>query len=187
MKYYFINHGFMGSNIENWFPWFKENIDNEENLCIIPQYPIDKEHHFYSDWKKVLDAYNNFEMINEESIIIGHSTGSSFSMKYLLENKIKVDKLVLVSGFNNYYAENEDDFHKKVNQTFYLENEELVKVKDYANEIICIYGDNDPYITQEALHNLVEVLDANEVIIHNGGHLNKAAGYTKFEEILKII
>ena len=38
MKYYFINHSFMGSNIENWLPWVKNNIDSENNLCIIPQY-----------------------------------------------------------------------------------------------------------------------------------------------------
>lgn len=28
MNNYFIIHGFMGSNIENWFPWLKEQIDN---------------------------------------------------------------------------------------------------------------------------------------------------------------
>ena len=32
MKNYFIIHGFMGSNIENWFPWFKEKIDSDNTL-----------------------------------------------------------------------------------------------------------------------------------------------------------
>lgn len=45
MKYIFINHGFMGSNIENWFPWLKNEIDNENNQVVIPQYPIDKDKH----------------------------------------------------------------------------------------------------------------------------------------------
>lgn len=54
---YFINHGFMGSNIENWFPWLKNQIDNDSCLCTIPQYPIDREHHFYEYWEKVLDIY----------------------------------------------------------------------------------------------------------------------------------
>lgn len=57
MKYYFINHGFMGSNIENWFPWLKNEIDDKNNQVIIPQYPIDKKKHFYEYWKKVLDRF----------------------------------------------------------------------------------------------------------------------------------
>lgn len=40
MKNYFIIHGFMGSNIENWFPWFKQKVDAQNSLCTIPQFPI---------------------------------------------------------------------------------------------------------------------------------------------------
>ncbi len=57
MRYIFINHGFMGSNIENWFPYIKESLDDNNNQVIIPQYPIDVDKHFYDYWKKVLDVY----------------------------------------------------------------------------------------------------------------------------------
>lgn len=187
MKYIFINHGFMGSNVENWFPWLKNQIDDDSNQVIIPQYPIDKDKHFYNYWKKVLDTYNEFDYINTNTIMIGHSSGCAFTIKYLIENNIKIDKLIFVSGFNNYFAENEDDFHKKVNQSFYVEEEQLIKIKDLCNEIICIYGDNDPYIPQEVFHDLVLKLNAKEVIIKNGGHLNKSSGYTSFDDILKYL
>lgn len=187
VKYYFINHGFMGSNIENWFPWFKNQIDSEMRKCIIPQYPIDEEHHFYNDWKSVLNIYKTFNMIKDDTIIIGHSTGSIFSVKYILESKVKVDKLILISGFNNYLSPDKDDFHNKVNPTYYISDEELKEVKQYANEIICIYGNDDPYIPQNVLHNFSVLLDAKEIVINNGGHLNEQSGYTTFDEILKVI
>lgn len=120
MKYIFINHGYMGSNIENWFPWFKNQVDDEENLCIIPQYPIDKDKHFYAYWKRVLNVYKDFDYINSNSILIGHSSGCAFTIKYLIENNISIDKLILVSGFNNYYSSDENDFHNTVNKTFYV-------------------------------------------------------------------
>lgn len=82
MKYYFINHGFMGSNIENWFPWLKNEIDDKNNQVIIPQYPIDNKKHFYEYWKKVLDVYNDFNYINSNTIMIGHSSGCAFTIKY---------------------------------------------------------------------------------------------------------
>jgi predicted alpha/beta hydrolase family esterase len=187
MKYVLINHGFMGSNIENWFPFVKAKLDGNDTQVIIPQYPIDTDKHFYEYWKKVLDIYKDFGYINLRSVIIGHSSGCAFTIKYLIENNLKIDKLILVSGFNNYYSSDENDFHNLVNRTFYIEDEKLAKVKELCNKIVCIYGDNDPYIPQDVFHDLALKLDAEEVIIKDGGHLNIDDGYNKFEEILKYI
>ena len=52
---------------------------------------------------------------------------------------------------------------------------------------MCIYGDNDPYIPQDVLKKFAKSINAKEVIIHNGGHLNEEAGYNSFPEILKEI
>lgn len=187
MRYIIINHGYMGSNIENWFPWLKEKLDNDNVQVIVPQYPIDKDKHFYNEWKKVLDVYNNFGYINNESVVIGHSSGCAFSIKYILENNLKIDKLILVSGFNNYYSPYENDFHNTVNKTFFVEEKKLIKIKGLVKEVICLYGDNDPYIPQDKFHNLAESINAREIIIKNGGHLNKEAGFTSFNEVLELI
>lgn len=188
MKNYFIIHGFMGSNIENWFPWFKKQIDSDNALCTIPQFPIALDKHNYSEWKKLLNVYRNeFNMINESSVIIGHSTGSICALKYILDNKIKIDKLILVSGFNNFYAPDENDIHNEINPTYYMEDSKINEIKNYANEIICIYGDDDPYIPQEVLHNLAVLIEAKEVVIKNGGHLNSESDYEEFSELLKYI
>ena len=78
------------------------------SLCIIPQFPIELDKHNYNEWKKLLDVYyKDFNMITNDSIIIGHSTGSICALKYVLENEIKIDKLILVSGFNNYLSADE--------------------------------------------------------------------------------
>ena len=126
-------------------------------------------------------------MINNDSIMIGHSTGSICALKYILQNKIKIDKLILVSGFNNYLAPDENDIHNKINPTYYVDENEIKQIKKYTNEIICIYGDDDPYIPQSILHELAESIDAKEIIIKNGGHLNFDSGYDNFPEILKCI
>ena len=187
-KNYFIIHGFMGSNIENWFPWFKEKIDSDNCLCVIPQFPIQIEYHIYDEWKKLLDVYyKEYKMINEESVMIGHSTGSICILKYILENKIKIDKLILVSGFNNYLSPDRDDIHNKLNPTYYVSDDEIGEIKKYVNKILCIYGDNDAYIPQVVFHKFAKSIDAKEIIIKGGGHLNSNAGYNSFEEILKVI
>ena len=108
-------------------------------------------------------------------------------MKYLVNNNLKIDKLILVSGFNNYYSNDKNDFHNIVNKTFYIADGELNKIKELCNKIICIYGDNDSYIPQNVFHNLAIKLDADEIIIPNGGHLNKESGYTEFETIKNLL
>lgn len=139
-------------------------------------------------WKKLLDLYNKeYKMFDEKTVLIGHSTGSICALKYILESKIKIDKLILVSGFNGFLAEDKEDIHNKINPTYYVTCEELSEIKKYANEIVCIYGDNDPYIPQEFFHDLAVKIGAKEVIIPRGGHLNSQSGYTTFEEILEFI
>lgn len=187
MKNYFIIHGFASGNIDNWFPWIKKKIDSDTKLCVIPQFPIDINHQNYSSWKLVLDAYKNNNMINDETVLIGHSIGCAFIIKYILENNIKVSKIILVSGFNNFYAEDPNDLHNKVNKTFYINDDELKEVNKHADDVICLYGDNDPYISQDVLHNYYIKLNAKEIIIHNGEHLNTKAGYNTFDELLKWI
>lgn len=188
MKNYFIIHGFMGSNIENWFPWFKLKVDSDNSLCTIPQFPIQIEKHNYDEWKRLLDVYNkDYKMFNNESVVVGHSTGSICALKYILENEIKIDKLILVSGFNNFLAPEKNDIHNKVNPTYYVKSEDIINIKNYVNKITCIYGDNDPYIPQKVLHDFAKSIDANEIIIRNGGHLNSDSGYNSFEEILELI
>ena len=187
MKNYFIIHGFIQGNIDNWYPWIKKQIDSNNKYCVIPQFPIDIEHQNYNSWKIILDAYKKNGMINTETILIGHSTGCAFIIKYILEYHIKVSKIVLVSGFNNFFASDPKDLHNKVNKTFYINNDKLKEITNYVNEIICLYGDNDPYIPQNVLHEFCEKLNAKEIIIHNGGHINTKSGYGEFDELLKYI
>lgn len=187
MKNYFIIHGFIQGNIDNWYPWVKKQIDSDTKLCVIPQFPIDIDHQNYNSWKIVLDSYKNNDMINDETVLIGHSTGCSFVIKYILDNHIKVSKIVLVSGFNNFFAEDPCDLHNKVNATFYVSDDSLKEINNYIDEVICIYGDNDPYIPQAVLHNFSKMLNAKEIVIPNGGHLNTKAGYNSFDELLRYI
>ena len=79
----------MGSDTENWFPYVKERLDDDNNQVIILQYPIDRDKHFYDYWKPVLDEYKNY--INNNTVMIGHSSGCAFTIKYLIDNNLKID------------------------------------------------------------------------------------------------
>ena len=103
MKNVIIIHG-CPSNVEkardstrrtydkHWIPWIKRelikrNISVETPLMPTPWEPK------YSEWKDILDNLN----VNEESVLIGHSCGGAFLVRWLGETKKRIEKLVLVS------------------------------------------------------------------------------------------
>jgi predicted alpha/beta hydrolase family esterase len=61
------------------------------------------------------------------------------------------------------------------------------QVVDKLGKAFVLYGDNDPYVNQTALHDLADELHVESMVFHEGGHLNTDAGYAEFPELLNIL
>jgi len=174
---YIIIHGSFGSKDGNWFPWLKNELKDKD--VEVPQMPVGVGNQNFENWSKVLDTLN----INENTTIIAHSIAPIFVCKYLITNKIKVKKLIFVCGFNNYLGIDPD--FDAVNKPMFIDNFE--DIKEYCSDIVCFYSDNDPYVKFEVEKDFANKISNEQYIIKNGGHINAESGYTKFEEILKVL
>ena len=67
----------------------------------------------------------------------------------------------------------------------YLNN--LEDIKQYCDDIICYYSENDPYVKYEAEKKFADIIATNQIIIKDGGHLNSESGYEKFDDLVKYI
>lgn len=179
MSNYIIVHGSFGSSEGNWFPWLKEKLEEKNLDVVVPQFPVGVGNQNYENWSSVLDKLK----IDSNTTIIAHSIGPIFVCKYLIEKKIKVKKLVFVCGFNNYLGIDSD--FDSVNKPMFIDD--LEDIKDYCDNIICFYSDNDPYVEFSVEKDFADKISNNSYIIKNGGHINSESGYTSFEEILKEI
>ena len=179
MNNYVILHGSFGSKDGNWFPWLKQQLEDKNYKVDVPQMPIGVGNQNYDNWSKEFSKLD----INENTIIIAHSIAPVFVCKYLINNKIKVKKLLFVCGFNNYLVIYTD--FDAVNKPMFLNN--LEDIKNYCNNIVCFYSDNDPYVKFDVEKSFADSISTEQHIIKNGGHINSETGYTKFEEILKEI
>lgn len=83
---------------------------------------------------------------------------------------------MFVCGFNNYLGVSKD--YDEVNKSMFSDN--IEQVKNYCNDIICLYSDNDPYVKFEAEKEFADKVSTKQILIKNGGHLNKAAGFELF-------
>lgn len=183
MNNYFLLHGSFSSPFSNWIPYLREKLESLEKIVYTPDLPSGVGYQSYDSWKKIMDVYLDCGLINENTIIFAHSIAPVFIAKYLVEKKIKVERLIFVSGFNNYLGI--DSNYDAVNESMYFDN--LSDIKEYAKEIVCLYSDNDPYVKYDVEKAFADAITDNVVIYPNGGHLNSESGYTEFSDLLKYI
>lgn len=179
MENYIIIHGSFGSKDGNWFPWLKEQLENNHKKVEVPQMPVGVGNQNFENWSNVLKQL----VINENTIIIAHSIAPIFVCKYLISNKIRVKKLVFVCGFNNYLGIDSD--FDSVNEPMFVDNYE--EIKNYCKDIVCFYSDNDPYVKIEVEKEFADIVSNEQHIIKNGGHINAESGYTEFADILQVL
>lgn len=180
---YFILHGSFGSPFENWFSWLYDFISTDGKQVYVPQFPIGVGFQNYDNWSRLLQYYLDLGLVHENTTIIAHSIAPIFVCKFLVEKKIKVKKLIFVCGFNNYLGIDKD--YDEVNKSMYFNN--LEDVKQYSNEIICFYSDNDPYVKYDVEKDFADKIATQQVVIPDGGHINSESGYDIFEEIVSYL
>lgn len=180
MENYFIIHGSFSSPYSNWIGWLHDFIENNGKQVYVPDFPIGIEYQNYENWSKLLKYYLELGLINENTSIIGHSIAPVFIAKFLIQNKVKVKKLIFVCGFNNYLGINKE--YDAVNKSMYLDN--LEDVKQYSKEIICFYSNNDPYVKYEVEKDFADKIATKQVFIPNAEHINSESGYDTFEDIV---
>ena len=181
---YLLVHGSFGSPFSNWLPWLRKKIESRNiGGVYTPDFPTGVGYQNYENWSNLLKIYMKAGILNENTIIYAHSIAPVFISKFLIENKLKVKRLVFVCGFNNYVGINEE--YDEVNKSMYLDN--LAEIKKYCDDIVCYYSKNDPYVKYETEKEFADTIANKQVIIDDGGHLNSESGYTEFPELLEYL
>ena len=165
MKNALILHGTDANSLDNWFPWLKKELEKKGYKVWVPDLPHAE--------KPNIDRYNNFILsnkdwdFNDESIIIGHSSGA-VEILGLLEafpKETVVNKCFLVGSFIN-------DLGWDSLKELFLKPFDFEKIKKHSKEFIFIHSDNDPYCPLDHAKYLVEKLNGQLIIIKGQGHFS---------------
>lgn len=77
----------------HWFPWLQKQLLVHDIAAYTPEVP-DAWKPYYPTWRKEFERYE----ITPETMLVGHSCGGGFIVRWLSENKdVKVGKVVLVA------------------------------------------------------------------------------------------
>lgn len=145
----------------HWFPWLSKQLQINDVFAVAIE-PPEPWKPRYGAWKKEFERFD----ITSETILVGHSCGGGFLIRWLSENRDKkVGKVVLVAPWlnpeNNPISDTADFFDFDIDQ-------ELVQ---RTNGVMIFNSDNDSATIQksvEIIRNKVRDIEYRE--FHNCGH-----------------
>ena len=94
----------------HWYPWIQRQLLLKDILAQTPEMPEPYAPN-YEKWKDVFEQFK----IDKNTILIGHSCGAGFLVRWLSENNIKVGKVVLVAPWMN----PDNDINLEIDKTFF--------------------------------------------------------------------
>ena len=182
MKQALILHGTDATPASNWFTWLKEQLEQDGYKVWLPQLPN-------SD-KPNIKAYNQFLLanqdfeFNDETIIIGHSSGAVEALsllQHLPEGK-KIKATFLVSAFR-------DDLGWDALTDLFTEPFDFEIIRTKADKFVFLHSDNDPYCPIEHAQYLAEKVGGELIVKPGQGHFNTEISeqYKAFPELLESI
>lgn len=176
-----IIHGAYGSPGENWIPWLKRELEKLNCEIVVPRFPTPKGQEL-NKWLAILNKA--IPKWNGDIIFVGHSLGPTLILKKIEELEKPIKAAFLVSGFLGKLGLKDFD---AINASFFEKGLNWKKIRQHCQNFFVYNSDNDPYVPLSHGEKLAKNLGVKLNIVRNAGHINTAAGYTKFPRLLENI
>ena len=179
MKNVILIHSYNGDTVESFAPSIERYCKQNKINYFAPKFPIRKEA-YYEKWETILNQYN----INKDTIIIAHSLGTQFTLKYLALNDLEINTYISVAGFIDY--EGRKDL-EEILYRFKPSDNDFEKCKLLIKNRYSIYSDNDELNQISKLEKYADKLNAKKILLKGKGHFNPKSGVKEIIEINEII
>ena len=164
----------------HWFSWIQKQLTKKDILCQSLEMP--KSYNpTYSEHKRVLDQME----ISNETILVGHSCGGGFLLRYLSEHKeLKPKKVILVAPWLDL-----EGYLKKLNPLSDYFDFEIDKTLTSRTDLHCMYSTDDSKDILNSVEMIKEKLpDIKVSVFTNKKHFTEKHLKSKeFPELLELI
>ena len=159
---------------KHWIPWVREELKKSKIKIETPLMPNPWKPS-YETWKREFDKLE----INEDSILVGHSCGCAFLVRWLGESSQKIKKLILVAPWK--IPGESDEIKKKFYN--YPINEDI---KSRVGESVIFTADDEHEDGKKSAKIFHDALGGKVIELKNHGHyILGDMGTEEFPELLK--
>lgn len=181
MKTAIILHGTLGSPEGNWFQWLKTELEAKGLQVWLPELPH-AEQPSLTSWVEFVHTNCPFP-INEETLIVGHSSGAILSLILAQQNKQPIGAVVAVSVFHD-NSLNWEPNSKLFDVTF-----DWNAIQNNTKKLLFIHSDSDPYVPLDQAKYVADHCSAEMIVIPGQGHFNleQSPEYKTFPKLLEYL
>lgn len=158
---------------QHWIPWTKNTLEQHGIKTHTPMMP--------SPWEPSYEKFKKeFEKnkIDSNTILIGHSCGCAFLIRWLGDSNHKIEKLILVAPWK---INDEGDVFREHFYSFEINPE----IKKRVKKIIYFTANNEEDAGKKSLKMYHDILGGEIVTIPNYGHFTLNEMKTeKFPELI---
>lgn len=84
--------GYVGEENMHWIPWVRQQLEQRGTAVYSPRMPRPWEPEYHA-WKATVEQLD----IDESSVIVAHSAGAAFAVRWISESRRRIRKLILVA------------------------------------------------------------------------------------------
>jgi len=161
---------------KHWMPWIKKELELRDIKTVVPRMP-EPSKPVYEIYKKEFEK----NLIDEDTILIGHSRGCAFLVRWLGDSKQKVKKLILVAPYKVVVEKNK---FKEEFSNFKIDK----SIKECVQEIVIFTSDNEEVAGKESVNIYHKALGGKIIELKGRGHYTFGdMGTEEFPELLNEI
>ena len=139
----FILHSLNGDTLKMWGQDVKETFGQKEIDVIMPEFPIRADSK-YEKFDEILSFYLENKQLNENSIVIAHSIGNAYFIRFCKEHNYQPKAYIAVAPGAIYeYPSSRTDYIVEVEKQSYLKEDSLIYAKAMKSKKYCLYSDED--------------------------------------------
>lgn len=159
---------------EHWLPWLNKQLEDRKIATTIPEMPIPYAP-VYEQWR---DTFEHI-LCNDETVLIGHSCGGGFLVRWLSENNVKVGKVALVAPWTDPDGTDREyctDFFD-----FVIDPNLVAKTEGV---IVFVSDDDETPILRTVEELEKQIVGLNVIRKQDMGHFTTGDGIVEFPELL---
>lgn len=185
MKKVFLVHCWDGTSDDGWYPWIEQEL-KKYNVEVIRFDMPNTANPTIEEWVSTLNE--KVDKLNEETYFMGHSIGCQTIIRYLEAKEVtKIGGILFVAPWLDLLPEAvEDEDSYNTAYPWIHTPIDFEKVKEFSNNINCIFSDNDYFVDLKQEQEFKQKLNAKTIIVNEKGHISQDDDIFELNEILEL-
>ena len=186
MKNIFILHSLNGDTLKMWGTDINDEFSKKGIDIYMPEFPIRAESR-YEKFKETLERYLDNGILNNNSIVICHSIGNPYFMRFCYEKNYTPSSFIAVAPGAIYeYPSTRNDYIVEVKKQSYLKQEVLDYIYNMDINKYCLYSDEDDK-NIEKFNRFINDTNSKDIYLKGYNHFDGYHRIYKIPELNELI